>query len=102
MPNLAEVAKGGARFTDFYAACPVCSPTRASILTGRYPQRVNITTFLPGRPDRPDLPGHHLARRDDVCAGIGLGHGDPGVDVHRILVVARAAPFEDPGLPLHA
>jgi arylsulfatase A-like enzyme len=53
-PNLDQMARDGLRFTDFYAACPVCSPTRASILTGRYPQRMNITTFLPGRPDRPD------------------------------------------------
>jgi len=41
-------------FTDAYAACPVCSPTRASLLTGRYPQRYNLTDWLPGRPDRPD------------------------------------------------
>ena len=53
-PHIDALAKSGARFTDFSAACPVCSPTRVSILTGRYPQRTNITTFLPGRPDRPD------------------------------------------------
>ncbi|HEY3787410.1 MAG TPA: sulfatase, partial [Urbifossiella sp.] len=53
-PNLDKLAKEGARFTDFYAACPVCSPTRASILTGRHPQRMNLTDWLPGRPDRPD------------------------------------------------
>ncbi len=52
-PNIDKMAKEGLRFTDYYAACPVCSPTRASILTGKYPQRVNITTFLPGRPDNP-------------------------------------------------
>ena len=33
-PNLDRLAKDGAKFTDAYAACPVCSPTRASILTG--------------------------------------------------------------------
>src|SRR5207237_9999062 len=53
-PRIHRLAKAGRRFTDFYAAWPVCSPTRASILTGRYPQRVNITDWLPGRPDRPD------------------------------------------------
>ena len=36
------------RFTDAYAACPVCSPTRASILTGKYPVRFPITDYIPG------------------------------------------------------
>ncbi len=38
---------GGMRFTDAYAACPVCSPTRASILTGKYPATVGITNYIP-------------------------------------------------------
>ena len=41
------MAKEGLRFTDFYAACPVCSPTRASILTGRYPQNTHVLTNEP-------------------------------------------------------
>jgi arylsulfatase A len=53
-PHLDGLAASGVRFTDAYAACPVCSPTRASLLTGRYPQRYNLTDWLPGRPDRPD------------------------------------------------
>jgi len=53
-PNLDNMARQGLRFTDAYAACPVCSPTRASILTGRYPARLHLTDWLPGRPDRPD------------------------------------------------
>jgi arylsulfatase A-like enzyme len=53
-PYLDQMAKDGLRFTDFYTACPVCSPTRASILSGQYPQRLGITDWLPGRPDRPD------------------------------------------------
>jgi arylsulfatase A-like enzyme len=53
-PNIDALAREGLRFTDFYAACPVCSPTRASILTGRYPQRMNLTDWIPGRGDRPD------------------------------------------------
>jgi arylsulfatase A-like enzyme len=50
-PNLDRLAAQGMRFTQAYAACPVCSPTRASILTGQYPQRYEITTFIPGRAD---------------------------------------------------
>lgn len=48
-PNLDQLAKEGLRFTNAYAAQSVCSPTRASILTGFTPARLNITTFLPGR-----------------------------------------------------
>lgn len=52
-PHLDALAAAGVRFTDGYAACPVCSPTRAAILTGQYPQRFGITDWLPGRPDGP-------------------------------------------------
>src|SRR5687768_125051 len=45
-PNLDQLAKEGARFTDAYAACPVCSPTRASILTGQWPQRTEVTDYI--------------------------------------------------------
>ena len=47
-PNLSRMAEEGIRFTDAYAACPVCSPTRASILSGQYPARVGITDFITG------------------------------------------------------
>ena len=45
-PNVDRLAREGARFTDGYAACPVCSPTRASILTGQWPQRTGITDYI--------------------------------------------------------
>lgn len=48
-PNLDSLAASGIRFTEAYAACPVCSPTRASIMTGKYPARLHLTNFLPGR-----------------------------------------------------
>ena len=53
-PNLDRLAKQGVRFTDAYAACSVCSPSRASILTGKYPARLQLTDWLPGRPDGPE------------------------------------------------
>jgi len=47
-PNIDRLARQGMRFTDAYAACPVCSPTRASIVAGQYPARLGITDFIPG------------------------------------------------------
>jgi arylsulfatase A-like enzyme len=47
-PNIDALAASGTRFTAAYAAAPVCSPTRASLLTGRYPARVGITQFIGG------------------------------------------------------
>jgi arylsulfatase A len=45
-PNIDRLAAGGMRFTNAYAACAVCSPTRASLLTGRYPARIGITDWI--------------------------------------------------------
>ncbi len=58
-PNLDRIATQGMKFTDAYSACPVCSPTRASIMTGKYPARLHLTDWLPGRGD---LPAQRLAR----------------------------------------
>ena len=48
-PNVDHFATQGMRFTDAYAAAPVCSPTRAAILTGKSPARIRITNHLPDR-----------------------------------------------------
>jgi arylsulfatase A-like enzyme len=53
-PHLDRFGAEGMRFTSAYAACPVCSPTRAALLTGLYPARLHLTDWLPGRGDRPD------------------------------------------------
>jgi arylsulfatase A-like enzyme len=45
-PHLDRLAAEGMRFTDAYASCPVCSPTRASALTGKYPVTVGVTNFI--------------------------------------------------------
>jgi len=49
-PNIDRLATQGIRFTDFYAAAPVCSPTRAAIMTGQSPARLGLTTHIPDRP----------------------------------------------------
>ena len=52
-PNLDRLAAEGSRFTCAYVAQPICSPSRAAILTGKAPARLHLTTYLPGRPDCP-------------------------------------------------
>jgi arylsulfatase A-like enzyme len=53
-PHLDKLAKSGIRFTQAYAACPVSSPTRASIMTGKYPARLQLTNFIAGNRTDPN------------------------------------------------
>ena len=46
-PNIDRLAAEGVRFTDAYASCAVCTPTRASVMTGKYPARNMMTQWLP-------------------------------------------------------
>src|SRR5215211_1091499 len=48
-PNLDRVAAEGTRFTSYYSASPICSPSRAGLITGQYPGRWRITSFLQTR-----------------------------------------------------
>lgn len=52
-PNLDRLASQGMRFTCAYCAQPICSPTRAAIMTGKSPARLRLTTYLPGRANAP-------------------------------------------------
>ena len=45
-PNVDRIPNEGIRFTNGYAACAVCSPTRAAVQTGRYPGRVGVTDWI--------------------------------------------------------
>ena len=49
-PNIDRLAREGLIFKNAYAACTVCSPTRAAILTGMYPARLKVTDFIAGHP----------------------------------------------------
>jgi arylsulfatase A len=51
-PNIDRLAMEGMRFNNGYAACTVCSPSRAAILTGRYPARLKLTDFITGHEQR--------------------------------------------------
>ena len=48
-PHIDALASEGMRFTNAYAACTVCSPTRAAMMTGQYPARTHVTDFIPGK-----------------------------------------------------
>ena len=52
-PHLDRLAAGGTRFDAAYCAQPICSPSRAALLTGKSPARLHLTNFLPGRADAP-------------------------------------------------
>ncbi len=73
-PNLDTLAASGMRFTQAYAACAVCSPTRAAIMTGKYPARLHLTDWIAGeaapRNSRFRLPvwQQHLPREETTIA----------------------------------
>jgi arylsulfatase A-like enzyme len=66
-PNIDRLAAAGMRFTDAYAACPVCSPTRASIMTGKYPARLGITQWI-GGPNEPTAYRHYMPLEEVTIA----------------------------------
>lgn len=70
-PAIDSLAASGVRFTNAYAAAPICSPTRASILTGKYPATVNITDFIPGHQNYSGIPD------DQMLIGPDFYHGLP-------------------------
>lgn len=83
-PWLDTLAQGGVRFTDFYVAAPTCTPSRAALLTGRYPHRTGITFPYPAGKDT-------LPRK--AIRSIGKSFGILGfLDLHGAYTLA-------PGLP---
>ena len=74
-PHIDRLARKGIRFTQAYSAHPVCSPTRAALMTGKHPNRVNITDWIPGfdrgadiRPIQTPKIAHELALEEETIA----------------------------------
>ncbi|MCC5938384.1 MAG: sulfatase [Lunatimonas sp.] len=74
-PHIDALAARGVRFSQAYAAHPVCSPTRAALMTGKHPNRVNITDWIPGfdrdadsRPIETPAISHKLALEEVTLA----------------------------------
>ncbi|MBK7999724.1 MAG: sulfatase [Verrucomicrobia bacterium] len=65
-PNLDRLAAQGTRFTSAYCAQPICSPSRAAIMTGKAPARLHLTTYLPGRPDCVSQKLLHPVKRQQI------------------------------------
>ncbi len=91
-PVLDEMARTGLRFDRFYAAHPSCSPTRASFLTGRHPNRMG--TFAPGWSFRPEeiTLAHVLAKAGYRCGHFGKWH---------VGAVKKESPVSPPAMGFH-
>ena len=77
-PNLNKLAAEGIRFTDFYSAAPVCSPSRVGLLTGRSPNRAGVYDWIPAAGDTPAPDAReqvHLRASETTIAQLLKGAG---------------------------
>lgn len=69
-PHLDDLAHRGVRFTQFYVASPVCSPSRAALITGRYPQRAGVPGNVPSQPGHRGMPPEQVTL-GEILSGAG-------------------------------
>jgi len=79
-PSIDALARSGVRFTNYYSAAPICSPSRAALLTGRYPPRAGVPTNVGSVPGSPGMPTEQITiaelakTRNYATAVIGKWH----------------------------
>ncbi|MCA9123150.1 MAG: sulfatase-like hydrolase/transferase [Planctomycetaceae bacterium] len=74
-PNIDALAERGIRFTQFYSAAPVCSPSRAAVLTGRYPQRAGLPSNAGSGKGAEGMPASQVTIAEMLkTAGYATGH----------------------------
>ena len=74
-PNLDRLAREGTRFRQFYVGAPVCSPSRAALMTGRYPQRAGVPGNVSSQPGHAGLPTEQVTIAEMMkAAGYATGH----------------------------
>ena len=73
--NLDRLAAEGTRFTQFYVGAPVCSPSRAALMTGRYPRCAGLLSNAPSDKGRPGMPTEQVTIAEMLkSAGYATGH----------------------------
>lgn len=74
-PNLDRLAREGTRFTQFYVGAPICSPSRASLMTGRYPQRAGVPGNVSSTKGDAGMPAEQVTIAEMMkSAGYATGH----------------------------
>ncbi len=74
-PHMDALAERGVRFTQFYSAAPVCSPSRAALLTGRFPQRAGLPSNAGSQPGSEGMPADQVTIAEMLkSAGYATGH----------------------------
>ncbi|MCH2372352.1 MAG: sulfatase-like hydrolase/transferase, partial [Pirellulales bacterium] len=74
-PHMDRLAKQGVKFSQFYSAAPVCSPSRAAVITGRYPQRAQIPGNVSSHKGHAGMPAHQITMAETFkAAGYNTAH----------------------------